>query len=225
MSDLAVSSIPAAVRLEITLIALIFFTALGGVAYYVVSRMQNVARTLERLVEGLNQLVEIRQDEARIAQDERELRSLAAANTASTTVAFAWTETYPADPETNEVGIGVFGVRNVGNETVFALGLTRSVDVGPPQSPKHQVIGVFDTVELSLVLAPDDPPLDLTEVTLWYRDMAGRHWTRRYGDHRAHRFEPVEAPEPESTLEPESAPEPEAPTEPEPAPVQKADSP
>lgn len=219
MSFLAVSSIPAPVRLEIALITFVFFAALGGLAYYVVSRMQNVARTLERLAEGIHLLVEIRQDEARLARDERDLRSLAAANAASTTVVFAFTETYPANPEMNEVGIGVFGVRNVGGETVFALGLTRSVDVGPPQAAKQQVIGAFDTVELSLLLAPEDPPLDLTEVTLWYRDMAGRHWTRRYGDHRAQRFEPVDAPGPQRVSEPAAS------TEPEPAPVQEVDSP
>jgi hypothetical protein len=121
------------------------------------------------------------------------------------TVVVARTEVFPANAEPGARGAAVFGVRNVGNEAVFVLGVTRDQAEGAPPGPVTQVLGVGDVQECYLTLEPELPPLDVADVALWYRDLSGRLWVRRTTDEHASLMErpPAPVPEPVPVPEPE----------------------
>ncbi|MFC4029854.1 hypothetical protein ACFO3J_00045 [Streptomyces polygonati] len=175
----------------VTSLAVVFAAVVGSAAYHIGSRLQKVQQELRLLTMGLQNLARIGEAQLTAADDERAGRRMAAAGAAATTVTFSRAEIHQPKPETGELGIGVFGVRNNGSEAVFALGLTRSAADGPPREATPRGIGVIEIVELTLVLPPDEPALELAEVALWYRDSFGQLWVRRFADHRA-TFVPAE---------------------------------
>lgn len=144
--------------------------------------LRELADTHTRLADAYTRAVE---------RQENLLKStLAAVEPIAKTIVFARPEIYQAKPLSRERGAGVFSIRNVGSEAVFALGITRTEADGPPPEEDVQILSTFEPVELYLTLEPDLPPLDVAQVTLWYRDLSARVWVRRFADAHARRFVP-----------------------------------
>ncbi|WP_037682370.1 hypothetical protein [Streptomyces griseus] len=157
----------------VALAAVVFLAAVG----HLDKRLAKLDRTAAEVAAALNSLVEI-QAGSRDDGDSKSARAAAAA------VAFAEHEIYSARPGSDELGIGLFSIRNVGSSAVFRLQL-RASSFGLPASAVAQVLGPGESVTLSIMLGPDDAPLVLDDVTLWYQDTTGNLWYRRYRDEQA----------------------------------------
>lgn len=168
------------------LVAVTCYVVVCGMAFVAWQALQmsrafgSADRKLDSVAASLLALAELRQ------QERQENAQIAASRVipAAVDVVFDGTEVFPARPETGEIGIGLFTMRNVGHEAVFLLGITRTATADIPPGPAL-LLPPADSRDLSLRLDPGDPPLDEGKVTAWYRDLTGRHWARSLGDLQA----------------------------------------
>jgi hypothetical protein len=164
-------------------------------------RAWHAFRGLESAAASLHQIMVILGDQERRAQENEKAELKARQNrvdTMAVNIVFDGFEIFEASPDKREIGVGVFTVRNVGNEAVFLLGVTRTAQAGMP-SATGRVLSPVGSRDVNLRLDPGDPPLDRDEATIWYRDLLGRHWMRRLRDTRATLV--PEEPEPAATQE------------------------
>jgi hypothetical protein len=201
--------------------------ACGAVIYgmgFIVWRtlqMSNTVASLDRRLDSvagsLLTLVQLRRDERQEAADLMAIQQ--SLSPMAMNIVFDGFEIFDAGSRAGEIGMGVFTVRNVGNEAVFLLGITATAAAAMPGGPAR-VLPAFGDRALNLRLDPGDPPLDPDKVTLWYRDLRGRYWVRSLCDTNAarvpddhaslaarpageeHRAKELPAPEPDSALEP-----------------------
>jgi hypothetical protein len=138
--------------------------------------LDKVDRSLESVATSIGSLVEIREQELMASQNR--------VNPVAVKIVVDNAEIFDAKPQTREIGIGVFTVRNVGNDSVFIVGVTRTAEDGMPQG-QGRLLTPLDGRDVHLRLAPDDPPLDMKTVTIWYRDLQGQHWRRSLADPQA----------------------------------------
>jgi hypothetical protein len=170
--------------LDGTLAALACVAVIYGTGFVVWRTLQmsrtfaSVDRRLETVTASLLSLVDLRLKEQQDAADRQSLTVPAAA----LNIVFDRTDVFNAGP--GEIGIGVFTLRNVGNDAVFLLGITRTPHEAVPQGPARLLAPVGER-DLNLRLDPGDPPLVEDQVTVWYRDLLGRQWQRSLSDPRA----------------------------------------
>lgn len=142
--------------------------------------LDNVDRSLHSLAESMLSLatLQIRRQELDLAASQGQVIPVAM------NVVIDGVEIFDANPQTAEIGFAVFTVRNVGGDAVFVLGVTRTAEDGMPPG-QGRLVSQFEGRDVNLRLDPSDPPLDLQQVTVWYRDLRGRRWMRSLGDSQA----------------------------------------
>lgn len=170
-------------------VALVSVAAIGYFGW----QLRGLNRNLDSVKEPLAQALaywgrHIRLSEAMVEAQLTRIESVAK------TIVFARTEIFPASAENGSHGVAVFGIRNVGNEAVFSLGVTRTESDGPPSEDAVSVLGVLENIDNYLTLEHDGPAVVLGDIALWYRDLSGRLWVRRYLDQNARLVETTPAP-------------------------------
>lgn len=157
---------------------------IGWRAWHVSRKFDSVAERLDSVAISLAKLARLQQDE-RDEAAQLAAAQLAALQSAPTmSIVFEKAEVFEPLPQRNEIGIGTFTVGNVGNDAVFLLGITRTAADDMPGGHGYLLRG-HGNRDLSVRLNPGDPPLDREQVTLWYRDLRGRHWMRSMSAVRA----------------------------------------
>ncbi|WP_067466471.1 hypothetical protein [Actinomadura macra] len=210
-------------QLNIVIIELLL--VLLGTGVYAGFQLKSVNRHLAELRKPLIDYLSIA-----TARAEREQRIsdavLGGTEGIAKTVVFSRIEVYPANPAYGEKGVGVFGIRNVGGEAVFVMGVTRDPDLAPARMAGGTVLAPADVVDQYLSLEPGDPELDVGQVALWYRDLSGRIWRRCGTDPHAVQMtitSPDPDPDPDPAPDPESAPESQSASDPEAVPEREAE--
>ncbi len=139
-------------------------------AWYLDRRLARLDLTVARVASALDTLVTLQAGSRKDGDARTELAAASA-------IIFAGHEVFEPRPESDEIGIGIFTIRNVGTVPVFRLQLGASA-ARLAEGPRAWVLGPGESITLSLRIPPDLVPFPLSEVVLTFRDRAGDTWHR-----------------------------------------------